>query len=240
VSKAVVLAAGKGTRLQAITGDELPKPLVPVAGRTLIEHVLDRLHEAGATAALLVIGHRGEQIRERLAGYPLALRFAHQQVLNGTATAALLAREFAAADPFLLTYGDILTSAADYRGMWRLFGSAEGIDAVVGAKHVEDPWQGAAIYESGGRITRIVEKPPRGTSTTHWNSSGQYIFRPSIFAELERVPLSERGEYELTSAISQLIAAGRDARLYALADPWRDVGRPEDLAAAESIVDPSR
>ena len=68
---------------------------------------------------------------------------------------------------------------------------------------------------------------------TNWNSAGLYAFQPIVFDELERVPCSPRGEYELTSAVAQLVADGKDVRLYALLDAWRDIGRPEDLIEGE-------
>ena len=85
-------------------------------------------------------------------------------------------------------------------------------------------------------MIRIVEKPAIGTSTTHWNSAGSYVFRPTVFEELERVPLSVRGEYELTSALSQMIERGLRLLLYPLQGAWRDVGRPGDLDAARKMV----
>ena len=103
-------------------------------------------------------------------------------------------------------------------------------------KDVDDPYQGAAVYANeGGRITRIVEKPPKGESTTSWNSAGIYAFRPSIFDELQQVPLSPQGEYELTSAVCQLLEKGRNVRLFAIEGAWRDIGRPEDVAALEVV-----
>ena len=85
-------------------------------------------------------------------------------------------------------------------------------------------------------MQRIIEKPERGTSTTHWNSAGIYVFSPVVFDELDSVPLSPRGEYEATSAITQMLEAGRTLRMFALEGTWMDVGRPEDLAAAADAV----
>ena len=62
------------------------------------------------------------------------------------------------------------------------------------------------------------------------------MFSPLVFDELERVPLSARGEYEATSAITQMLDAGRRLKMFALEGTWMDVGRPEDLAAAAEAV----
>jgi NDP-sugar pyrophosphorylase family protein len=213
--------------------ETLPKPLLPVRGRPMIERALDRLREAGFEEAGLVIGYRGELIERHLAGYPMALTFLRQPETDGTGRAALLAREFAGAEPFLITFGDIYMSAADYRGSYDALISDPAAAGVAAARWVEDPWQGAAIYVEDGRVTRIVEKPPRGSSATHWNHAGLYVFRPEVFDYLTRIEKSPRGEYELPSAVEAMIAAGRKLLLYAVHGPWLDVGRPEDLEAVQ-------
>ncbi|MBK5293408.1 MAG: NTP transferase domain-containing protein [Acidobacteriia bacterium] len=237
--KAVILAAGRGTRMQDAAGD-LPKAMIPLAGKPMLEHILDRLRQAGFTDVALVVGYRAGAIEFHFASYPLALTFIIQTQLNGTAPALLLARGFVGNDPFLLTFGDTLTTVDDYRRMWSRLTADPDAAAVAVVKHVEDPWQGAAVYEQDGVLTGIIEKPAPGTSTTHWNSAGSYVFRPEVFPQLERVPLSPRGEYEVTSAVSQMIEAGNRLLLYPLQDGWRDVGRPSDIDAAEALLSEQR
>jgi len=230
---AVILAAGKGTRMGHLTADA-PKPMLPLAGKPMLEHILDRLRASGIRRVLLVIGYRGEMIRAHLEGYPMEIAYRVQESANGTGSAALLAHDFASDEPFLLTFGDILCSIEDYRGlMAKLDEEAVG---VLGVKYVDDPAPGAAVYEEDNRVVRIIEKPPVGSSTTHWNSAGLYAFRPVLFEELRALPLSPRGEYELTTAIDQLIRRDEVLRLYAIEQEWMDVGRPEDLARGERLV----
>lgn len=234
MDKAIILAAGRGTRMEGLTQDR-PKPMIPLRGKPMLEHILDRLREAGFTQALLVTGYKAEMIEEHFRGYPMRVAYRRQQIVDGTARAALLGRDFAGADPFLLTYGDILTESADYRAMAAKM--TPETEAVLSAKWVDDPWQGAAIYaDDSGRVSRIIEKPPIGTSTTHWNSAGAYCFRPSAFVEMERVPRSPRGEYEITSAVEQLIERGLRVLVHGLEGAWRDVGRPGDIAVAEDLL----
>jgi NDP-sugar pyrophosphorylase family protein len=228
----VILAAGKGTRMAALTA-HVPKPMLVVGGKPILEHVVDRLRQAGVSRVLVIVGYYGEQIRAHFARRQ-GVEFHEQTQVNGTATAALLGREFAASEPFFLTFGDILAAPDDYRRM--IARMEEGVAGVLAVKHTEDPWRGAAVYEQDGVVTRIVEKPPPGTSTTPWNSAGIYVFSPDVFAELERVPVSPRGEYELTSAVAQWIEGGREVRICAVGEQWLDVGRPEDLATAERIL----
>ncbi|MBL8294669.1 MAG: NTP transferase domain-containing protein [Bryobacterales bacterium] len=237
MQKAVVLAAGRGSRMKALTADR-PKPMLELAGKPLLEHILDRLAEARFEEVLVVTGYRAEMIENYFADYPvLHVSFRRQTEANGTGSATRLAEEWVGDSPFLLTFGDIVMEAADYRAMAGMLESDPEVAAVAAVKWVADPAAGAAVYEENHRITRIVEKPAPGTSTTNWNSAGTYTFRPAVFAELRTIPVSPRGEYEVTSAVHQLIAEGRKVMMHALAGDWRDVGRPEDLAVAEQMLD---
>ena len=228
LTKAVILAAGRGTRMQGLT-ETVPKPMLEIQGRPLLAHLVDNLREAGLKDIFIVTGYRAEQVEGYFAGQA-GVTFARQEVRDGTARAAMLACEFAGRDDFLLTHGDILVAPEAYR---EISAKLEGFEAVVAVKHVEDPCQGAAVYVDGQRVTRIIEKPPRGTSTTHWNSAGFYCYRPSVFEYLAAVRLSERGEYELTDAIPLLLAAGAVVGFYSIPGWWRDIGRPDDFAEAE-------
>jgi NDP-sugar pyrophosphorylase family protein len=213
----------------------VPKPMLEVSGRPILEHLLEKLLEAGYSEALIVTGYRAEAIEDHFRDYRLPLRFARQPEPDGTATAALLARGFVGSGDFLLTFGDILADASCYRQILDQLREEPAAEMILGVKHVEDPYRGAAVYvDAKGRVTRVEEKPPRGESTTHWNSAGIYAARPSLFSELERVPRSPRGEYELTSAVAQLIGSGRLLRLFPIEGQWRDIGRPEDLDAVQA------
>ena len=210
--------------------------MLVVSGKPLLEHVLERLRKAGIEAVFVVTGFRAETIERYFSSYPMRLVFGRQQSINGTAKAALLAREFVGDDPFLLTYGDILVGSEEYLGIAAQLEADRATSGVLGVKRVDDPWKGAAVYEEAGRVSRIVEKPARGTSSTNWNSAGLYAFRAAIFDALAAVTPSMRGEYELTSGIERQLAEGLRVEMYEIKGPWSDVGRPEDLAGAERIV----
>src|SRR5207244_3676958 len=150
--------------------------------RPILERLLDRLVEAGYSEVLIVTGYRADMIEDYFRGYRLPLHFVRQQEINGTARAALLAREFAGSNDFMLTFGDILAEVSCFRDILEQLRRKSGVEAMLGVKVVEDPYQGAAVYAgAGGQVTRIVEKPPKGESTTRWNSAGIYSFRSSIF-----------------------------------------------------------
>ncbi len=211
---------------------EMPKPMLLIHGRPMLEVILERLASSGISRFLIVIGYHGETIRRHFVKTnPMSpqVDFVWQNPVNGTGSGALLARDFVSENPFLLTYGDILCDGAEYRRVSSILVREPGIVAALAVKAVDDPWQGAAVYEQQGRITRIIEKPPRGSSTTQWNNAGLYAFRRPVFEYLERLQLSVRGEYELTDALQAMLTDGLDLRISPIEGPWRDVGRPEDL-----------
>lgn len=235
VSKAVILAAGRGTRMKDLTAD-CPKPMLPLNGRPMLAHLIEAVETAGITDILLVVRYKAEMVEEYFREHPPArarLTYVRQPSQDGTGSAALLAREFAGDEPFLLTFGDIIVEPSIYA---RLIESVEGAKAVLALKRIDDPYRGAAVYVDDQRITRIIEKPPQGTSTTPWVNAGVYLFRPVIFDELAHIPLSPRGEYELTDAIHQLLAAGQTLHWVEIQGHWQDVGRPEDLSPAERAL----
>jgi NDP-sugar pyrophosphorylase family protein len=227
---AVILAAGRGTRMGEMTR-EMPKPMLPVQGKPLVEHIVERLTAAEIQRFLVIVGYHRELIEEHFRNSGFAMKFVRQEPVNGTGSAALLAKDFVAGKPFLLTYGDILVEPDEYRRCTSVLEKNRNCAVAIAVKRVDDPWQGAAVYETGGRITQIIEKPPKGTSTTHWNSAGFYAFRPVLFDYLRRIQPSARNEYELTSALELMLMDGLELRISEVAGSWRDVGRPEDLQA---------
>jgi NDP-sugar pyrophosphorylase family protein len=237
IRQAVVLAAGRGKRMGEITADT-PKPMLHVQGKPILEHVLDRLATAGVERFLLVVGYRRELVINHFTGWRLPVEFRVQEPVNGTGSATALAREFAGDEPFLLTFGDILCEPSAYRECMKSLNDQTA--AVMGVKWVDDPWQGAAVYANeAGVIQRVVEKPTPGTSSTHWNSAGLYALRPLAFHYLDRLAPSPRGEYELTDIFDRMLAEGKELRIASIAGDWRDVGRPEDLAALNATGDGS-
>ena len=173
-----------------------------------------------------------------LTGSRLGLRFRYlrQEQQDGTGSAVHLARDEVGDEPFLLALGDILVSPENYP---RLLASFEErpCEAILSLVRVGDPCRGAAVYvDDGMRLTRIVEKPPPGTSTTPWNNAGVFVFSPIIFDYTARLTPSLRGEYELPQAIMQMIADGRELRGFPLTGFWGDMGTPEDLARFEAVL----
>ncbi len=233
IRSAVVLAAGRGTRMGGMT-EETPKPMLPVLGRPMLEHVLERLAAAGVGRFLLVVGYRRELIENYFRDWRLPIEFRVQERVDGTGSAARLARDFAGRAPFLLTFGDIFCEPPAYVRCGRVLADHPETAAVLGVRDVDDPWRGAAVYVEGGRVTRVIEKPPPGSSTTRWNSAGLFALRANAFDYLARLKRSARNEYELTGIFELMLADGLEVRISPMEGRWRDVGYPEDLDSVNS------
>src|SRR5437762_12078879 len=138
--KAVILAAGKGTRMRDLT-ESLPKPMLKVQGKPILEHILEGLKSAGIRKAFMVTGYRADVVEsyfgsgERLG---MQISYGRQLVQDGTGKAPELAQAFVGSDPFLLTYGDILVAPDTYAQMIRRFndGSFSGVITVTASEDV--------------------------------------------------------------------------------------------------------
>ena len=230
VTKAVLLAAGKGTRMRELT-NELPKPMIAVRGKPILLHIVEGLRAAGVTHFQIVVGWRAEVVREFFGDggkFGVAVEYVTQAVQDGTGRVVELAKDFAGADPFVLSYGDILIEPANYARLVAL-GEAE---ALVSVKY--NPGEiakgGAVFVNERFELTDLREKPQPGEPTSPWYNAGVYAFRPSIFEFTAQLEKSPRGEYELTDAIRALALSGRRVQALELTGDWADVRDPEILA----------
>jgi dTDP-glucose pyrophosphorylase len=232
VTKAVLLAAGRGTRLGALT-DQMPKPLLDVAGQPIIERILDGLKAAGISEVLIVVGYRGEQIERHLgdgSSVGISVVYARQPSPEGTGRAVSLAKEFVGSERFFVGWGDVLVGASNYA---RLVNESTQPDAVMAVNKVRDPTNGAAVYvDDHMRVTGIIEKPAPGTSTTPWNNAGLMILPPRIWPLIDELKPSDRREYELPQAVAALVSGGATVRAVPVDGLWFDIGTPESLEEA--------
>src|SRR5581483_5528822 len=111
---AVILAAGRGTRMGELTR-EMPKPMLPVQGKPLLEHIVGRLAAAGIMRFFVVVGYHHELIEDHCRNSRFALEFRRQGPVNGAGSAARMEEVFVGGKPCLLTYGDILGDPEGYR-----------------------------------------------------------------------------------------------------------------------------
>lgn len=219
-----------------------PKPLLALRGRPIIEHILLGLRAAGMRDIVIVTGYRGEQIEAHFGDgtrVGLRLTYRRQTHAEGTARALRLARDALSKQPFVVTWGDVVIEPTEYGALLDEFSRAP-CDVLLTLNEVDDPWRGAAVYvDDDWRVTRLIEKPPAGSSRTRWNNAGIFVFTPLIFEYIERLPPSTRGEYELPEAIAAMLADRRVVRARPLRGFWSDLGTPEDLDAAEQVFQPA-
>ena len=239
---AVILAAGRGTRMGALTAT-IPKPLLPLHGRPIIEHIITGLCRAGVRDLVIVTGYLGEHIEAHLGdGARLGVRIAYRRQArpDGTARALLLARDAVGEQPFVVSWGDVIVDPDNYAALLAEFRRVP-CDVLLTLNATDDPWRGAAVYvDDAWRVTQLVEKPPRGSSRTPWNNAGVFVATAALWSYAERLELSARGEYELPQAIAAMVAGGCVVRALPLRGAWSDLGTPEDLVAAERRASPGR
>ncbi|MGI8926437.1 MAG: nucleotidyltransferase family protein [Tepidiformaceae bacterium] len=231
--KAVLLAAGRGTRLGAITAN-YPKALLEVGGVPVIARILGGLARAGIEDITIVTGHLASLLEAEIGNggeSGVRIRYVRQDSADGTARALALARDWLGEEPFFFSWGDVLVDPANYRGVLR---AARFADHAIAVNEAEDPWAGAAVYieKATMAVTRIVEKPPKGTSGTRWNNAGFGVLGPGIWPEIGQLQPSERGEYELPRAIARLVACGAHVRAVPVEGYWFDIGTPDELERA--------
>jgi len=230
--KAVVLAAGEGTRLRPLTEDK-PKAMVEVAGEPLLTHCFDQLLALGADELIVVVGYLKERIishyGDSYEGVPIT--YTHQREQSGLAHALLTVEEHID-DDFMLMLGDNVFRAnlADVVNRQR----EDRADAAFLVEEVpmeEAGRYGVCATNKYGEIVEVVEKPDDPPSNLVM--TGFYTFTPAIFHACHLVQPSGRDEYELSDAVDLLIQSGRTIDAIRM-DGWRiDVGYPEDRERAE-------
>jgi dTDP-glucose pyrophosphorylase len=234
IDKAVLLAAGRGTRMRELTAD-LPKPMIEVRGKPVLQHILEGLRDAAVRDFLIVVGYHADAVQNFFADgsrYNVAIQYATQAVQDGTGRVVDLARDFAGDSPFVLSYGDILLDPTNYKHIVDLPHNVEAIVTVTGG---EDVSKGGAVFlNEKMELVDIREKSDRWSGlsqdATPFYNAGIYVFRPSIFEFTANLQPSPRGEYELTDAIRALAQSGKKVRALELTGKWADVRDPEILA----------
>ncbi len=220
----VILAAGQGTRLRPLS-ESIPKPMLPVAGRPIAAHVADAAVAGGADELIFVTGYMNEVVEEHFGeSYRgVSVKYATQDEQLGTAHAVAAARDHLE-DDFAVLNGDNLYDKASIA---ELFADGPGI----GVYRVAAPSNYGVVSVDGGRVTDIVEKP--ADPPTDLANAGVYLF-PAEAREHLDVPMSERGEHELTDVLARVIDEHtvRPAEL----DRWMDVGRAWELLEANELL----
>src|SRR5437588_739518 len=235
IDQAVLLAAGRGTRMRELTAD-LPKPMIEVRGKPVLQHIVEGLRDAGVKQFLVIVGYRAHVVQNFFGDgsrYKIDIQYAVQTVQDGTGRVVDLARDFIAESPFVLAYGDILVAPENYE---RLVELPEKVEAVISVTRGEDVSKGGAVFlNERMELVDLREKTKPGEATSAWYNAGLYAFRPSIFDFTAKLKPSPRGEYELTDAIRNLAQPAKKVKALELIGEWADVRDPEVLAKLNEL-----
>jgi len=239
IDQAVILAAGRGTRMRELTAD-LPKPMIIVRGKPVLQHIVEGLRDAGVRKFLIIVGYRADVVQNFFGNgsrYKIEIQYTTQVKQDGTGRVVDLAKEFVGASPFVLVYGDILVDPANYK---RIVDLADEVEMLISVTRGEDVSKGGAVFlNERMELVDLREKSGWTETTSAARTSGRgepfynaglYAFRPSIFDFTAKLKPSPRGEYELTDAIRELAQSGRRVKALELTGEWADVRDPEILA----------
>lgn len=245
--KAVILAAGKGTRMRELTAS-LPKPMLKVLGKPILQHILEGIMQAGIREFCIITGFKAETIESYFGDgskFGARISYVRQEVQDGTGKAPELSKSFIGSDSFLLTYGDILVKPETYVAMVKRFGESD-FSGLITVTEGQDVTKGAInFFDKDFCLRRIVEKPSAEQVAEFraqgllkkgdpvWYNAGIYMFTPALFEFTARLEKSPRGEYELPDAITAMLRAGHKVAGCKIEGRWVDVRDPEVLAELE-------
>jgi len=231
--KAVVMAGGEGTRLRPMTANQ-PKPLLPVANRPIMEHVLRLLKKHGFEETVVTVQFLAALVRNYFGDgedVGMFLQYATEEMPLGTAGSVKNAEDALKDSPFLVISGDALTDM-DLTEMCR-FHKENGALVTVGLTRVPDPLEfGIVIADEDGRIQRFLEKPTWGQVFSDTVNTGVYIMEPEVLAE---VSAKESVDWS-HDVFPKLLARGAPIFGYISDKYWEDVGTLESYLKAQADV----
>lgn len=239
--KAVIIAAGKGTRLSPITSTT-PKPMIPIGGKPLLEHSILSLREVGITEILIIVGYRENIIKDYfgdgLNKFNVKIDYISQIEHLGTAHAVGFAKDFVGEDNFLLMYGDLLTDPKVFEEIIISYkkDQTEGLISLFEVSHPQE--YGIISLDSAGYVESITEKPSSDLELGNLANAGIFIFNPLIFKAVEKTEPSVRKELEFTDSMRILIKdLNGKIKGYVIKDLfWSDIGLPWHLLDANKFL----
>ena len=228
--KAFILAAGLGTRLRAL-GLNVPKVMVPIGGKPLLEHHFNLFRRYGITEFIVNLHHLPESITGHFGDgsrFGVRITYSHEPVLLGTAGAVKKMEAMLRDEPFIVFYGDNLIELD--LGALLEFHRVRGGVGTIALWESPEPWTGGVVETAAdGRIRRFVEKPDRKEISTNLINAGIYVLEPAV---LDAIPSGEFKDFG-KDIFPLLLAQGKP--LYAMKPNAyiQDVGTPERLAKAQ-------
>ncbi len=239
--KAVILAAGEGKRLKPITS-LVPKPMIPLLGKPILEHIILGLKNIGINNILLIVGYKQEIIKnyfEKVAKQiNVKIEYIVQEEYLGTAHAASYAKKFIEDDTFLMMYGDIFVDTKLFKDIIQKF-DQNNFDGLIALKKVNNPQDyGIITLNSQEFVEKIIEKPIPQQKAGNLANAGIYIFKPLIFEAIEKTQKSARNEYEFTDSMEILINELNGKIVGFTLDDlfWNDIGLPWQLFDANHFL----
>ena len=239
--KALILAGGRGSRLEPLT-DETSKCMLPLAGRPLVEYSLENARRAGVDELVLVVGHLAEQIINAYGNsyHGLPIRYVIQWEQRGLVHAIECAHKTIGDDDFMLFLADEILVDPKHREMIQQFDS-EGLVVLCGVIETEDRAQISKTYAlicgADGSIHRLIEKPPRPMNDIM--GTGNCVFSNRIFEYLEATPINQqRGERELPDLIQCAIDDGQPVKRFFVGSRYVNVNTRDEIGRAEDALGP--
>ena len=216
--KAIILAGGKGTRLRPLTY-AVPKPLLPIGRKPILEIIIEQLRESGFVDIILTVQYKAELIEAYFrdgSSFDVNVTYIREKGPSGTAGPLRLA-EHLFTEPFVTMNGDLLTKL-DFGMMYQAH-LEKSAELTVGMVNYTIKLPYGLIDMQDGRITKIQEKPDFNYSV----NAGIYVVSPSA---LDAIP---KGEFfDMPDLIQKLIDQGRNVEVYPIKEYWRDIGRMKD------------
>ncbi len=234
IKKVVIAAAGKGTRMLHLTKNK-SKHLINVQKKPFLSYLLDNLLKAGYKEIILIVGYKGQKIKDFLKEYNYndhKIRVINQfDILKkeeyGTLCPLKCVKDIIK-ENFLMVYGDNLYSVEDLKS----FNIDDKYNYVAGFIH-KHPEKYGVFVSDNGFLKEIIEKPKKYVGDLI--NTGLYKFTPEIFDKISQICKSSRGEYELTDAIT-LLAKEKKVKIKRIQDYWFDFGNPGDIMKVSKFL----
>jgi mannose-1-phosphate guanylyltransferase/phosphomannomutase len=230
--KGMILAAGEGKRLRPLT-DDMPKPMLPLAGKPLLEHIINHLRDCGVTDLAINLHHLPAAVMDYFGDgsrWDVNLRYSVEDRLLGSAGGVKRLQSFFD-DTFLVYYGDVFTGA-DLGPMIALH-RRHKVLATMALYQVPDPWnRGIVALDDRQIITKFVEKPARERVFSDLANAGIYVLEPDV---LQWIPSGQPHDFG-HDVFPALLAAATRVAGYIIKDTLIDIGLPEKYQQANRLA----